>query len=74
MGEILKNVELRGSTMGSLDEFKQAIEFTAQHKIKPVVHQTYSSLDKTDEAITALKDGTQFGKIVISISGGTSKL
>lgn len=77
MGEILKNVELRGSTMGSLKEFKEAIGFAAQHKLLPVVHQTYPSLDKADEAITALKEGTQFGKVVVAIatsSQGTSRL
>lgn len=77
MGEILKNIEIRGSTMGSFEELKDAIKFTAQHKLLPVVHQTYPSLDKADEAITALKEGTQFGKVVVAIAGNnqsTSRL
>lgn len=77
MGEILKNVELRGSTMGSFEEFKEAIKFASDHKLIPVVHQTYASLDKADEAITALKEGTQFGKVVVAIataSQGASRL
>lgn len=58
--------------MGALEEFKSAVQFLGQHKIIPTVHQSYLSLDKTDEAITALKDGTQFGKIVVNIGTSTS--
>lgn len=58
--------------MGSLDEFKQAIKFASEKKIIPTVHQTYSSLDKADDALVALKEGTQFGKLVILIDGSGS--
>lgn len=75
MGEILKNVELRGSTMGSFAEFEAAVAFVDKHKIVPVVHQVFAGLDQAEHAIQVIKDGEQFGKIVISIhSPSSSKL
>lgn len=68
MAAILKNIELRGSTMGSLEEFKAAIAFIDKHKIKPVVYKTLDGLEQAEEGFQILKDGSQFGKIVVKIS------
>ncbi len=69
---VLKNIELKGSTMGSRKEFQEMIEFVRQKEIKPVISRTVQGLDNI-EAIDGLfedmKKGTQFGKLVIEIAG-----
>ena len=58
---------LQGSTMGSDEEFKAMIAFVEKHKIKPII----DSVRPFEEAIAAfddLRDGKQFGKIIIKIS------
>ena len=80
MNAVLNNLELRGSTMGSRQEFKAMIEFVNAKKITPVVSRVVNGLDNL-EGINSLfedmKNGTQFGKLVIEIAqdrNGSSKL
>lgn len=67
MAAILQNVEYRGSTMGSRREFGDMVKFVEKHHIRPVVHRVYRGLDKTEEAMVEMRDGKQFGKIVVLI-------
>lgn len=73
MAEIIKNVELRGSTMGSFAEFTKAVEFIEQHKIVPVVDKVYDGLsqDNAEAMFERMKNGQQFGKLVIRIVPAT---
>jgi D-arabinose 1-dehydrogenase-like Zn-dependent alcohol dehydrogenase len=75
MGAVLKNIDLRGSTMGSRKEFSDMIEFVRTKQVKPVISRTVQGLDI--EAINGLfediKKGSQFGKLVVEITG-SSKL
>ena len=80
MQAVMKNIELRGSTMGSRKEFGEMVEFVRKHKIRPVVSRVAKGLDNL-EAIDGLfedmKQGKQFGKLVIEIasqSGNQPKL
>lgn len=80
MNAVLNNLELRGSTMGSRQEFKAMIEFVNAKKITPVVSRVVNGLDNL-EGINSLfedmKNGTQFGKLIIEIAqdrSGSSKL
>lgn len=60
-------VNIKGSTMGNDEEFKQMIEFVGKHKIKPLL----SSVRPFAEIVSAfdeMKAGKQFGKLVIKIS------
>lgn len=70
MQAVLKNVELRGSTLGSRTEFTDMVEFMREKTIKPIVSRTVKGLDCVD-AIDGLfedmKGGKQFGKLVIEI-------
>ncbi|KAH6659777.1 zinc-binding dehydrogenase [Truncatella angustata] len=71
MQAVLKNVELKGSTMGSREEFKQMVDFVRQKKIKPIVSRTVKGLDNLDGInglFEDIKEGKQFGKLVIEIS------
>lgn len=67
MAAILANVEYRGSTMGSKAEFKKMLQFVADHKIRPVVHKVYTGLSQAEEAFVEMRDGKQFGKLVVVV-------
>ena len=78
MSAVMKNIELKGSTMGSRKEFKDMIDFIKAKKAKPEVSRVAHGLDL--DAINSLfedmKAGTQFGKLVVEVSkqGSESKL
>ena len=68
MQAVLKNIELRGSTLGSRTEFTDMVRFIGQHKIVPVISRSVKGLDCVDAIETLfddLKVGSQFGKLVI---------
>lgn len=80
MQAVLKNIELKGSTMGSRDEFREMVKFVREKQIRPVVSRVakgLKNLDGIDSLFADMKDGKQFGKLVIDISseaGTVSKL
>lgn len=81
MQAVLKNIELKGSTMGSRKEFKEMIEFVKSKGVRPVVSRTVQGLDNIegiDGLFEDMKKGSQFGKLVIEIAkredGNESKL
>ncbi|KAM3086328.1 hypothetical protein ACMFMG_000464 [Clarireedia jacksonii] len=80
MSAVLLNFELKGSTMGSRKEFHDMVTFVSEQKIKPVVSKVVKGIDnlkEIDELFDEMKNGTQFGKLVIEIkgtSGAASKL
>lgn len=67
MAEVMKNLELRGCTMGSLKEFREMVEFVKKHQIEPVVYKTLHGFDQVEQAFEIMKAGQQFGKIVVGI-------
>ncbi|EXJ95034.1 alcohol dehydrogenase [Capronia coronata CBS 617.96] len=70
MQAVLKNIDVKGSTMGSRKEFKDMVDFVRSTKAKPVVSRVVAGFDL--EAINGLfedmKKGAQFGKLVIEVS------
>lgn len=76
MQAVLKNIDVRGSTMGSRQEFKEMIDFVKAKKIRPVVSRTLQvkldDLATIDGLFEDMKQGKQFGKLVIDFSGKTS--
>jgi NADPH:quinone reductase-like Zn-dependent oxidoreductase len=70
MQAVLKNIELRGSTLGSRTEFRDMVEFIRERNITPIVSRSVKGLDCVD-AIEGLfddiKEGKQFGKLVIEM-------
>lgn len=80
MQAVLKNIDVRGSTMGSRKEFKEMIDFVRAERIHPVVSRVQQSeLDDTpalDSLFEDMKQGKQFGKLVIEFgkSASDSKL
>jgi len=62
-----KNMDIRGTTMGSPREFEQMIALFEKHNIKPVIDSVYSFSD-LQEALKHMGEGHQFGKIAIEFS------
>ncbi|EOR01038.1 hypothetical protein J056_004850 [Wallemia ichthyophaga EXF-994] len=74
MMDVIKNFNLKGSTIGSLDELKQATEFMSAHKLVPVVdHPVINGLENAEEGFQRLANGSQMGNVVINV-GMSSKL
>ncbi|KAK3393785.1 hypothetical protein B0H63DRAFT_28100 [Podospora didyma] len=70
MQAVLKNVELKGTSMGSKKEFREMVDFVGKHKIRPVVSKVVRGLDNLegiDGLFEEMKAGRQFGKLVILI-------
>ncbi|KAI9317203.1 hypothetical protein BX666DRAFT_1858002 [Dichotomocladium elegans] len=76
MSFVLKNIEVRGSTMGSRAEFNEMLAFVNKHKLKPVVSHVFYGLtqENVDHAIDMMREGRQFGKIVIEVQNTRQKL
>lgn len=57
MLHVLKNIDLKGSSMGSRKEFKDMIRFVDEHKIKPIVFKVWKGLtsESVDEAIDTMR-------------------
>ena len=78
MPAVLKNIEVKGSTMGSRKEFKDMMDFIKSKQAKPSVSRVTEGLDL--EGINSLfedmKQASQFGKLVVEVSkqGRESKL
>ena len=78
MQAVLKNIEVKGSTMGSRKEFRDMVNFIKTNKIKPVVSRVVQGfdLDAINGLFEDMKKGSQFGKLVVEVSkeGTESKL
>lgn len=78
MQAVLKNIDVRGSTMGSRKEFKEMVDFVRANKIRPVVSRVQQAeldnLPALDSLFEDMKQGTQFGKLVLQFTGSDSKL
>lgn len=69
MAAVLKNIELKTSTMGSRQEFRDMVHFINHHKIKPVISNVAEGFDlqAIDGLFEHMMNGSQFGKLVITI-------
>ncbi|KAK3713622.1 hypothetical protein LTR37_008316 [Vermiconidia calcicola] len=71
MGAVLKNIEVRGSTMGSRKEFADMVKFVESNNLKPVVSRVVSGIDNLDginSLFEDMKQASQFGKLVIELA------
>ncbi|KFZ13460.1 hypothetical protein V502_06597 [Pseudogymnoascus sp. VKM F-4520 (FW-2644)] len=70
MSAVLKNIDLRASTMGSREEFREMVRFVNEKKIVPVVSKVVDGLDNLEGVeglFQDMKHGKQFGKLIIRI-------
>jgi len=74
MQAVLKNIEVKGSTMGSRKEFTDMVNFIKANNVKPVVSRVVQGfdLDAINGLFEDMKKGSQFGKLVIEISKDSS--
>lgn len=74
MSAVLKNIEVRGSTMGSRKEFTDMVKFVQEKNLKPVVSRSVGggldNLKGIDSLFEDMKAGKQFGKLVIEVAKG----
>ena len=72
MQAVLKNIDLKGTTMGSRKEFKEMVDFVKAQNIHPIVSRVVQGIDNIegiDSLFEEMKNGSQFGKLVVEISG-----
>ncbi|GAB3897835.1 zinc-binding dehydrogenase [Spirosoma agri] len=62
-----KQLNIFGSTMGTEHEFADMIAFVSEKKIVPVIDEIFSLAD-TEQAMSKMNEGKQFGKIILKIS------
>jgi D-arabinose 1-dehydrogenase-like Zn-dependent alcohol dehydrogenase len=76
MSAVLKNIDVRGSTMGSRKEFAEMVRFVDEKKLKPVISRVVKGMDleKIDGLFDDMKAASQFGKLVIEIGNQDSKI
>ncbi|NUQ86547.1 MAG: zinc-binding dehydrogenase, partial [Anaerolineales bacterium] len=55
-----------GTTMGSLQDFKEMMEHVFNGKLTPIVDSVYP-LEKAREAYERYEKGEQFGKVVLKV-------
>lgn len=62
--------------MGSRKEFSDMVSFIAKTKAKPAISSVAHGLDlnAVNELFDEMKKGSQFGKLVVEVSAGQSKL
>lgn len=62
-----KQLSILGTTMGTRDEFLSMLDFLESRNIKPIMDQTFP-LAKAADAFQRMRNGNQFGKIILEIS------
>lgn len=76
MPDVLKNIELKGSTMGSRKEFADLVAFVNDKGLKPLVSRSVQGIDNLKDIDSLFEDmskGSQLGKLVIEISPDDAK-
>lgn len=71
MAAVLRNIDLRGSTMGSRKEFSEMVQFVREKKVVPVVSRVVEglrNLEGVESLFQEMEKGSQFGKLVIRVA------
>lgn len=63
----IRQLEVYGSTGGSIDEFRQLVALFSRGEIQPLIDRRFP-LDKIDDAFETLHRGEQFGKLVVTVA------
>ncbi|MGH8643754.1 MAG: zinc-binding dehydrogenase [Gammaproteobacteria bacterium] len=59
-----KQVRLQGTTMGTPEEFSDMLKLFESRQLKPIIEHLYR-FDEFGDAYARMRDGTQFGKLVL---------
>jgi len=63
-----RNASLRGSTMGSRENLRQALDRLAKGRLRPVVDSVHP-LEQGARGLLRLQSGEVFGKVILRVSG-----
>ena len=73
MGAVMRNIEIRGSTMGSRAEFAAMVAFVRRARLVPVISRVVrcrlDDLAAIEGLFADMREGRQFGKLVVEIDG-----
>ena len=64
----VRQLQIFGSSLGSLGEFRDLLGFVERTGLRPVIDREYP-LDGVHAALDRLESGAQFGKVVLRIDG-----
>ncbi len=62
----IRQLQIIGSTLGNLQEFKDLLAFCEQHQIRPVIDRIYP-MDHVHEALDVMARAEQFGKLALDL-------
>jgi len=62
----IRQLQIFGSTLGNLQEFKDLLVFCEQHHIRPVIDRVFA-MDQVHEALDVMSRAEQFGKIALAL-------
>ena len=62
----IRQIEVIGSTLGNLAEFRDLLSVCARGRVKPLIERTYP-LHEVPAALSRMERGEQFGKLAIGI-------
>lgn len=68
----VRQLQIFGSTGGTLSEFRNLLSFTVNHGIRPIIDSKYP-LNRVHEALSHLEHGKKMGKIALDLCGRDSK-
>lgn len=63
----IRQLQIMGSTLGTVAELQQLLAFCQRHALRPVLGETFA-LDDVTAAFDLMDSGRQFGKIVVDIA------
>lgn len=62
----IRQLQIFGSTLGNLQEFKDLLAFCEQHQIRPVIDRVFP-MEHVREALDVMSRAEQFGKIALTL-------
>ena len=62
-----QDIRVRGSTMGSREDFARLLRFVERANLHPAIDSVFSGLDAAPEAFAKMIEGNVFGKIAIEL-------
>ena len=62
----IRQLQILGSTLGNLQEFKDLLVFCEQHQLRPVIDRVYP-MDQVHDALDVMSRAEQFGKLALDL-------
>jgi NADPH:quinone reductase-like Zn-dependent oxidoreductase len=63
----IRQLQIIGSTLGNLQEFKDLLVFCEQHQIRPVIDRTFT-MNQVHDALDVMSRAEQFGKLALDLT------